>query len=326
MNREYNNICGKSNIQTTDNKAYTLDMLGFSIDDIVINIMKNHTDSNVVTLDSHLKYDLGLDSLSLLEVYVEIEDALNMKFIDTLISVDTVRDITLHIESSDMNQNGPNYNINNYPLKKTRKHLIRLKRLMFLSRVIWYFEISGRDNVPVDGRYILCPNHQSHFDSLWVWTAIGAKRVDLQKICCLAKQEHLDNNNSREGLIMLGGIPVDRKGNTAPAMLRALECLHNGYSLLIHPEGTRTLNGKINEFKGGAAKLAIDANVPLVPVRIEGAWKVFPPHRKRPRIFSWKGSYPLSISFGKPIMPNGRSVEELTAALQSEVERLGDTI
>ena len=96
--------------------------------------------------------------------------------------------------------------------------------------------------------------------------------------------------------------------------------------MLIHPEGTRTLDGKIQNFKGGAAKLAIDANVPLIPVRIEGAWNIFPPHRKLPRIFGLKGSYPLNISFGKPIEPDGRNVEELTAVLQSEVEGLGEVL
>ena len=94
--------------------------------------------------------------------------------------------------------------------------------------------------------------------------------------------------------------------------------------MIIFPEGTRSRDGKIHEFKGGAAKLAIDADVPLIPVRIEGAWNIFPPHRKLPRIFGWKGSYPLYISFGEPIFAEGRSVEELTALLQSAVEGLGD--
>ena len=96
--------------------------------------------------------------------------------------------------------------------------------------------------------------------------------------------------------------------------------------MLLHPEGTRTLDGKIREFKGGAAKLAIDAGVPLIPVRIEGAWDIFPPHRKIPNIFSRKGRYPISIVFGKPITPDGKSVEELTAMLQNEVERLGEMV
>ena len=125
---------------------------------------------------------------------------------------------------------------------------------------------------------------------------------------------------------MLGGIPVERGGNTVPAMKRALACIQDGYTMLIHPEGTRTRDGKIHKFKCGAARLAVEADVPLIPVRIEGAWNIFPPHRKRPKIFSLKGGYPLSIVFGKPIEPNGDSVEDLTAVLHDRVKRLGEAV
>jgi 1-acyl-sn-glycerol-3-phosphate acyltransferase len=109
-------------------------------------------------------------------------------------------------------------------------------------------------------------------------------------------------------------------------MNRALACIQDGYTMLIFPEGTRSRDGKMHEFKGGAAKLAIDSGVPLIPVRIEGAWNILPPHRKFPRIFGLRGSYPLSITFGKPIVPDNRTVEELTTALQKAVERLGEVV
>jgi len=180
--------------------------------------------------------------------------------------------------------------------------------------------VSGLENLPADGRYILCPNHQSYLDSIWIWTAIGHKRVDLRKITCLAAEVFLP---SKFTLAMLGGIPVERNGNTIPAMKRGLACIRDGYTMLIHPEGTRTRDGKMHEFKGGAAKLAIDANVPIIPVRIDGAWDIFPPHKKRPKIFRFGGRYPISITFGKPIEPDGKNIEGLTALVQGEVERLG---
>jgi 1-acyl-sn-glycerol-3-phosphate acyltransferase len=127
----------------------------------------------------------------------------------------------------------------------------------------------------------------------------------------------------KDTLAMVGGIPIERNGNTVPAMTRALKLIKDGYTMLIFPEGTRTRDGKMQKFKGGAAKLAIDANVPLIPVRIEGAWNIFPPHRKRPKIFGWQGSYPLKIKFGEPLLPDIMSVEELTELLQSKVMDLG---
>ena len=88
----------------------------------------------------------------------------------------------------------------------------------------------------------------------------------------MAKQEHLDSGISRRGLRLTGGIPVARGANTSPALKRVLECLQQGKVVLIHPEGTRTTDGKIGEFKSGAEKIALEADVPILPVRIEGAY------------------------------------------------------
>jgi len=224
------------------------------------------------------------------------------------------------IESGGTGSRDVTYNIDEYPLPKTKKHIKKLKQYMRLSRIAWRFDVSGIDNIPSDGRYILCPNHQSYLDSLWIWAAIGYKCVNLEKICCLAAEMFLPHKSM---LTMLGGIPVERSGNTIPAMKRGLACIQDNYIMLIHPEGTRSRDGKIHEFKGGAAKLAIDADMPIIPVHIDGAWDIFPPHKKRPKIFRFFKRHSIKFTFGKPIAPDGKSVEKLTALVQSEVERLG---
>ena len=274
-----------------------------------------------VTLESRLKNDLGFDSLNMMELCVNLEGAFDITIDAAMVKIKTVQDLIDLVNSGDSGQSAMPYNVEDYPLPKTKRHIQKLKRYMRLSRIAWRFEVFGTENVPPDKNFILCPNHQSHFDGLWIWSAIR-KQIDLSKICCLAKQEHLQNKTSKNALVILGGIPVDRSGNTVPAMKRCLECLQDDFNVLIHPEGTRTRDGKIHEFKGGAAKLAIDSGVALIPVRIEGAWDIFPPHRKLPKIFRFGRRYPIKISFGKPILPEGRSVEELTAQLQSEVESL----
>jgi len=274
-----------------------------------------------ITPGSRFKQDLGFDSLTMLEMCVEVEGKFNVAISEKLSNVQNVSDIVALIENSNPINDDIKFNIKDYPLPKSKKHVHRLKRLMCLSRVLWQFKVNGLENIPANGQYILCPNHQSHFDGLWIWTALRKREIDLNKICCLAKQEHIQESLS--GLIMLGGIPVDRSGNTVPAMKRALDCIQNGYLMLIHPEGTRTLDRRIQEFKGGAAKLAIDAGVPLIPVHIDGAWDIYPPHRKRPKIFRLGRRYPIKISFGKPIFPENKSIEELTVSLQNEVEKMG---
>ena len=271
-----------------------------------------------ISLDSHFKHDLAFDSLNMVELCVAIEGALKTSIETRLSNVSTVRDIVTIIENGGSINDLP-YNTEEFPIPKARKHIRRLKLLMCFSRIAWRFELTGTQNIPTDGRYILCPNHQSYFDCLWIWTAIGESRINLYKISCLAAELFLP---SPWLLAMLGGIPVERSGNTIPAVKRALACIQDGYTMLIHPEGTRTRDGTMGAFKGGAAKLAIDAGVPVIPARIDGAWDIFPPHKKRPKIFRFGKRYPLTISFGEPIEPNGKSVEELTAWIQSAVESL----
>jgi len=300
------------------------------VEDTVIKIVSSLTGSEAVeniTLESRLKDDLGFDSLNMFELCVKLEGALKTHISNNMDSIKTVGDIVTQIkENKNVPSNDTEFNIEKYPLLKTKKHLWWLKAIMLISRNVWHIKAFGLENIPSDGRYILCPNHQSHFDGLWIWSAISSKRMDLSKICCLAKQEHLDSKLSHYVLTLLGGIPVDRSGNTVPAMKRALSCINAGYTMLIHPEGTRTLDGNIQEFKGGAVKLAIDAGVPVIPVRIEGAWHIFPAHRKLPKIFRFGKRYPIKITFCKPITPKGESVDELAALLQCRVMRMGEVV
>jgi acyl carrier protein len=298
-----------------------------SMEDVVLRVIARHVDGLTVTPESNLKYDLNLDSLTMMEICIEIEGALNILIAESMGAIETVNDILTVIES--VNSGGAkksevDYNIEDYPLKKTKLHMMNLRRYMFYSRFFWKCEIVGIENVPLNKNYILCSNHQSNLDGLWIWAAIGEKRADLTKICCLAKHELIQKKVARTGLTWLGGIPVDRSGNSVPAMKRCRDCLKDGYNVLIHPEGTRTLDGKMQEFKGGAARLAIDADAPIIPVRIDGAWDIFPPHRKLPKTFRFGRRYPVRISFGKPISPAGKSVDELTSELYHEVEKLGN--
>lgn len=275
-----------------------------------------------LTSESRLREDLGLDSLSMVELCFEIESALGVEIADYMGGVTTLGSLLALVNGGTVQSvGGMKYDIKDYPLPKTARHIRTLKRYMALSRFFWRFEVSGLENVPKDRNFILAPNHQSMLDALWIWAALGEEQIDLSKICCLAAEMFL---NSKFHLAMLGGIPVERSGNTVPALKRGLACVRKGYTMLVHPEGTRSRDGKLHEFKGGAAKLAIDAGVVVIPVRIDGAWDIFPPHRKFPRLLNWRKlrRYPIHISFGEAVSPDGKTVEELTTLLYERVKQM----
>lgn len=289
----------------------------------IIEIFKKHCRDCIVTEKSNLTSDLGIDSLTMFDICSQIEEIFNIKICDKLGAISTVEDLIKLTE----NKNEDNcilpmaYNVTDYPITKTSKDIQRLNLFGKLSKRFYSFEVIGTENIPSDDNFILCPNHESHFDGMWVWTAIDSK-VDFNKICCLAKQEHLKHWITKMGLTMVGGIPVDRTGNTAPAIERALQCLKNDKCfMLIHPEGTRTRTGNLGEFKQGAAKLSIESGVKIIPVCINGAYEIFPPNRKLPRLFDWKHfcKYQLKIQFGTPIEPNDKKAAEITEEIKRQI-------
>ena len=94
------------------------------------------------------------------------------------------------------------YDIQKYPLRKHWYHKVAFKIAGLVSRLLWKFEVDGIENIPETGNYIICPNHESHLDGLWVWTAMGKKNPGIKNICCMAKYEHLLDRSSRFWMTM----------------------------------------------------------------------------------------------------------------------------
>jgi 1-acyl-sn-glycerol-3-phosphate acyltransferase len=82
-----------------------------------------------------------------------------------------------------------------------------------------------------------------------------------------------------------GNFPVDRSDGrkTARSLRRVIEGVRNGKSLAVFPEGTRSIDGRLQPFKPGAFKIALRAGVPIVPVTIRGTHKVLPKGSLAPR-------------------------------------------
>lgn len=157
-----------------------------------------------------------------------------------------------------------------------------------------------------------------------MFTALDTKNSDIDSFAYLAAKHTNEGFLNRRFFRMIGGIPVDRFGNTVPAIRAAKEWLLKGHNLVIHPEGARSRDGSLLPFKEGACRLAIDTNTCIVPVRIEGAFEIFPRHIKTPRLFDWKHRkrYSISIRIGKPLSPVGITATNLTEILKTTIERL----
>lgn len=147
--------------------------------------------------------------------------------------------------------------------------------LLSLVRV----SVKGRENIDKLTSYVFVANHQGAYDIFSVYGYLGHNfkwmmKKSLRKILLVGYTCHKS-----------GHIFVDR---SSPAAIRstietAKERLRNGMSLVVFPEGSRTFTGKMGPFKKGAYQLALEFNLPLVPVTIDGSFKVMPRTSKLPR-------------------------------------------
>ena len=280
----------------------------------LIEIITKHCNVLNLTFESKLVEDLGLDSLTVFSIVCEIENEYGVDISSELEHVVTVKDVYNLINNGEIDTH------KNYPNPKSQKMINSLKRWIALSKVLYKIETIDAKNIPENDDYIICANHESYFDPLWILAAMNDK-VNLSKVCCMAAKHTMEGKVSRNLFEALGGISVDREGNTIPAMNSAKKCLENGRTLIIFPEGARSRDGSLLPFKSGAAKLAIDTNKKIIPVRIDGAFEIFPRWRKYPRLFDWKHfrKYTLRIKFGTPIEPKGLTAEEITTKIRQDI-------
>lgn len=294
-----------------------------TFDRSVFDIVKKICSSGAeITNTSKLREDLGFDSLRLFELSAEIERKLNVSITEKLQNIETVEDLIRASSETDNGMAGnKKYNIMDFPKEKTDGDIRFLKRFKFFTEKIWKFEVVNANVVLKKNRYILCPNHESFFDGLWVATALQKENVDMKKFCCMAAEHLMYKRWTKKAFFALGGIPVDRKGNSVLSTERAISWLkRDNCIMLIHPEGTRSRSGKMGEFKLGAAKLAIGTNTEIIPVCIKGAYEIYPPSKRFPKIIGKKDA--IQIEFGGPINPKGKSEVEITQEMREQIERM----
>ncbi len=187
---------------------------------------------------------------------------------------------------------------------------------------LWLREIGGLENVPKKGAFIIAANHESYMDHpIIVVTFVNHLN---RKVHFLSKKEHFDSPLKAAWHTYAGAIPLDREKGGKEALRWAVKALKQGKIIAIHPEGTRTLTGKLQKGKTGAARLALKAKVPVVPVGLIGTFKILPKGKYIPKFKK------ANINIGKPIYfgryykktATKRMLNEMTRKIMKEIAKL----
>ena len=185
-----------------------------------------------------------------------------------------------------------------------------------ISRFLWGLSFKGTENIPhnTDG-LIIAGNHQTYFDPFWI--AVPIKRP----LRFLAWNEVFDWPIVGKFMGILGAWPLHLEGSDPTAIRRSLQWLRSGGAVVIFPEGGRgPADGSLAKFKTGAARMALEANVSILPVTVRGAHRVWPIGQRFPRLAK------VEITFHPVHKLTPQPGEDTRQCARRETDSLADAI
>lgn len=198
--------------------------------------------------------------------------------------------------------------------KRSAIHLILMQQSYLLVKMIpiWKIKIEGREKAKRGETYVIISNHQSVLDTLIInclrYRFKWVSKIENMKIPVLGLY-----------LRMADYITVNRGNEDSKVEMleKSLNCLKNGTSVMIFPEGTRSKDMEIALFRRGAFQLAIEAGVPILPIMLEGTGGILPKHGL---IFS--SGFNITIRVLDPVYPDAfptKNVDELSEVFRTKI-------
>ena len=260
----------------------------------------------------HIELDLALDSLGKVSLTAFIETAFGVEVPEnSLADFQSIAKLAehLHHKKTRLNFDGISWS----QILKEKVHIKlpesglthNLFKNMFqvIFRLSLRIKTHGLENLP-DVPCIIAPNHQSVLDGFLVASLL--KRRFMKKTYVYAKEKHFRGRFLRFMANRNNIILVDVNKDLKLSIQKLAEVLKKGKNLMIFPEGTRTLTGKLGDFKQTFAILSQELKVPVIPVAIKGSYEILPSGSRFPRLFRR-----VSIEFLKPVYPEDHTYESL---------------
>ena len=189
--------------------------------------------------------------------------------------------------------------------------VVRLFNLITGHRIVR----RGDGRIPAEGAALLAINHTAYVD--FIYAGLEAYRRDRRQVRFMGKVELAGNPVLRWAMRGCGVILVDRAAGR-DSFVAAVEELRHGEVVGIYPEATISRSFEIKAFKSGAARMALEADVPVIPVIVWGAQRIAT--KGRPRHLG-RTRTPVMVSVGEPIAAAG-TAEELSARLRDAMQTM----
>ena len=197
-----------------------------------------------------------------------------------------------------------------------------------LCRAIFSLQAGGLENLPQDRPYLIAANHTSLLDGPSILWAV---RPHVERLTLAVAQDYFFRSVLLEFFFrtLMSAVPFDRYDHFQEGLIRIRSSLGTRRPLLVFPEGTRSLSGQLQPFKTGIGLLALELNLPIVPVHISGTYQVLPKGKRRPV------PYPIKLLFGQSLemkvyqhrretLNSYEIYREIVENLRREIERLAE--
>ena len=260
--------------------------------------------------DSHIEIDLGLDSLDIIQLNSFIEKTFGFKIKEEeTVDLKVIKDICEYIRKNSKEYHLKKINWSeilkesiDYPLPSS--NMIWLTKIFFAPILKFYLglKIKGVEKLSKEPRIIIC-NHESFIDAFAVQRLF--KGDMLKNTYYFAIKKHFDKVGLRfmanHGNIIL----MDINENLKESLQISAEVLKEGKNLVIFPEGARTRDGKLQDFKKFFGILSKELNIPVTVLGIDGAYESMPFGSIFPRPAK------IKLEVLGEVNPSGLSVEEI---------------
>ncbi|MGY1772608.1 lysophospholipid acyltransferase family protein [Blastococcus sp. SYSU D00813] len=204
------------------------------------------------------------------------------------------------------------------PDRRDRPYRFVVRLALVVFRLFRFrFDVRGAEHVPAAGGAIICSNHVSYLDFTFLGLgALPARRL----VRFMAKASVFGHWFAGPFMRAMGHIPVDRRAGAA-AFEAAVRALKDGEVVGIFPEATISSSFTVKDLKAGAARMAIDAGVPIVPAAVWGGQRITTKHHK-PQL---RRGVAVTVLLGEPVVPApGETVEALLGRTRTAMEELLD--
>ncbi len=272
-----------------------------------------------IDLNMNLELDLGFDSMERIELLTSLEQVLSLELPEDFgAEILTVRDLIsgLELQAGIGSATGTAARqswrtiLSRESLSREETAQFRLSGMaltlfkFICLRIIYYvlfrtalgLKATGRHHLPEKGPLLICPNHESYLDAFVLLSVLPYK---IFRSTFFLGYSMFFNRGIMKLIARLANIvPVDPDAHLLRAMRAGAAGLQADHILCVFPEGGRSYDGKLQEFKKGAAILSRELSIPIIPTAIQGTHEVWPRDSMRLR------PHKVHIEFGESLVPS----------------------